>query len=90
MNAPLRQVTQSIFAAILLVACAVADEPSGNNWVKHTIFEGEGCMTAVAGDYTGDGVVDVVADTGSGVTRLFVGPDWKVVQLDDDHGGRYL
>ncbi|MCP4788405.1 MAG: VCBS repeat-containing protein [Fuerstiella sp.] len=47
-------------------------------------------MTAVAGDYTGDGVIDVIADTGSGVTRLFVGPDWKETRLDDDHGGRYI
>ena len=90
MNAVLLHVTQSIFASILLFAGAVADEPSETAWTKHTIFEGEGCMTAVAADYTGDGVVDVVADTGSGVTRLFLGPDWKVVQLDDDHGGRYI
>ena len=59
-------------------------------WKKHTVFEGESCMTAVAADYTGDGIVDVIADTGRGVTRLFTGPDWKEVVLDDDHGGRYI
>ncbi|MCP4172608.1 MAG: hypothetical protein GY758_17750, partial [Fuerstiella sp.] len=59
-------------------------------WQKHVIFEGEGCMTAVAADYTKDGVIDVIADTGDGNTRLFVGPDWTEIALDADHGGRYI
>jgi len=59
-------------------------------WVKHVIWEGSACTTAVAADYTRDGVVDVIADTGKGITRLFVGPDWKEVKLDTNHGGRYI
>ncbi len=54
------------------------------------IFEGAACTTAVAADFTKDGMPDVIADTGNGVTRLFVGPDWKEIQLDTDHGGRYI
>jgi len=33
-------------------------------------------MTAVAGDFTGDGLVDVISDSGR-MTRLFVAPDWQ-------------
>lgn len=76
-----------VLAALLPAVAKPVDLPE---WKKHTIFEGEGCMTAVAADYTNDGITDVIADTGSGVTRLFVGPDWKEVQLDADHGGRYI
>ena len=90
MNSFVRQVTQCIFTSNVLIACAVVGEPAETTWVKYTIFEGEGCMTAVAADFTGDGIVDVIADVGRGHTRLFVGPDWKTLQLDDDHGGRYI
>lgn len=82
-----RYLLLSVCVAAVCSATAAADD---SKWTKHTIFEGEGCMTAVAADYTGDGVLDVIADTGSGVTRLFVGPDWKSLQLDADHGGRYI
>lgn len=59
-------------------------------WPRHTVFEGAGCMTAVAADFTKDGVIDIIADTGTGVTRLFVGPDWKPIVLDDNHGGTFI
>lgn len=59
-------------------------------WKVHTIFEGEACMTAVAADFTKDGILDVIADTGSGHTRLFVGPDWTETQIDKQHSGRYI
>ncbi len=51
-------------------------------WTKHVVHEGMGTMTAVAGDFTGDGIPDVISDSGN-MTRLFVGPDWKEVVLDD-------
>ena len=39
-------------------------------------------MTAVAGDFTGDGLVDVISDSGR-LTRLFVSPEWHEVILDE-------
>ena len=39
-------------------------------------------MTAVAADFTGDGIPDVIADSDN-KTRLFVGPDWNEVVLDE-------
>ena len=63
-----------------LSTSAFAEKPG---WQKHVVYEGEYCTTAVAADYTGDGVVDVMADTGSGITRLLAGPNWKEVVIDD-------
>ena len=60
------------------------------SWKVHTIYEGEACMTAVAADFTKDGIMDVMADTGSGHTRLFVGPDWKEISIESKHDGRYI
>jgi hypothetical protein len=56
-------------------------------WKKHVVHSGEATMTAVAADFTRDGRVDVISNSG-GKTRLFVAPDWEEVILDDnrDHG----
>lgn len=55
-------------------------------WTKQVIWEGGTCYTAVVSDFTKDGVPDIIADAGQGVTRLFVGPDWKQhVTIDDKH-----
>ena len=51
-------------------------------WMRHVVHEGEQSMTAVAGDFTGDGLVDVISDSGR-LTRLFVSPDWREVILDE-------
>jgi hypothetical protein len=61
-----------------------------SGWKREIVFTGQSCMTAVAADFTGDGVVDVIADTGPGVCRLMVGPDWNEVILDADHGGQFI
>lgn len=52
-----------------------------DHWVKHVVHEGVQTMTAVAGDFSGDGLPDVIADSGK-QTRLFVAPDWKEMVLD--------
>lgn len=44
------------------------------------VFQGEHCVTAVAGDFTGDKKADIIACAG-GKTRLFVAPDWKEISL---------
>ncbi|HUG66452.1 MAG TPA: VCBS repeat-containing protein [Pirellulaceae bacterium] len=52
-------------------------------WRKHTVYTGAHCNTAVAADFTGDKLVDVICNAG-GVTRLLVAPDWTEVILDAD------
>lgn len=71
------------FTSLWLAGCCVA---SAADWQKHVIHEGLQTMTAVAGDFTGDGQVDVISDSG-GATRLFVAPDWREVVLDEREQG---
>lgn len=52
-------------------------------WKKHVLHEGQRSVTAVAADFTGDGKADVISNS-AGKTRLFVGPDWREVILDDN------
>ena len=59
-------------------ACVSAADPT--RWVKHVIFEGEMCQTAVAGDFTGDGHIDVISNS-NGKCNLFIAPDWEHVVL---------
>lgn len=75
-----------VFAVVcfgLLPPCSAADKP----WKKHVVHTGFHTNTAVAADFTGDGKVDIISNSG-GKTRLFVAPDWKEIILDDDakHG----
>ncbi len=70
----------------LLAAISQADE----TWKKHVLYEGSNVTTAVAGDFTGDGAADVITDAGN-QTRLYVGPDWKQIVLDEHDGKeRYI
>ena len=68
-----------VVTALSLTSIACAQESS---WKKHQICAGLQSQTAVAGDFTGDGLVDVITDSGN-TTRLFVAPDWQEVVLDD-------
>ncbi len=58
-------------------------EPAAEGWKKHVIHTGFHTNTAVAADFTGDGKVDVVSNSG-GKTRLFVAPDFEEVILETD------
>lgn len=80
-------------SAILLVSSVVFGTQStstaqdqvvddSSRWKKHVIYEGEQCMTAIAGDFTGDGKIDVICNAGS-KTRLFAAPEFREVVLDD-------
>lgn len=64
-----------------------ADQPTTETaWTKQVLWEGGVCHTAVTADFTKDGIPDVIADTGEGVTRLFIGPDWKQeIAIDGQH-----
>ncbi len=50
------------------------------NWTKHVVYEGAPCMTAIAGDFSGDGLIDIVCNAGK-KTILLVAPDWKPIIL---------
>lgn len=56
--------------------------PSAVLWTKHAVHSGVRTVTAVAGDFNGDGLVDVISD-GGGKTRLFVAPAWTEIVIDD-------
>jgi hypothetical protein len=58
-------------------------------WKKHIVYEGAQCFTAIAGDFTKDGQPDIIANAGE-KTRLFVGPTWKEVVLDETKGHDFI
>ena len=49
-------------------------------WRKHQVYSGASALTAVGGDFTGDGLPDVITNS-DGRTRLLVAPDWKEIPL---------
>ena len=59
---------------------SVAD---AGDWQKHVIHEGHRTHTAIGADFTGDGKTDVIASS-SGKTRLFIGPEWRELILDEE------
>jgi hypothetical protein len=67
--------------------------PSGgfaqSGWQKHLIHSGEHTNTAVAGDYTGDSLPDVISNS-AGKTRLFVAPKWQEFVLDNTKGHDFI
>jgi hypothetical protein len=58
-------------------------------WKKHTVATGFHNNTAVAGDFTGDGKVDVIT-SGAAKVSLFVAPDWKEVIVFSLPKGKFL
>lgn len=78
---------------IVLLSATFATNPAmaqpKTAWKKHTIFAGGHTNTAVAADFTGDGLPDVIACTG-GKTRLFVAPKWEEVLLADTPGKNFI
>ncbi len=53
--------------------------PAGE-WTKHLITSGGHTTSAVAADYDGDGIKDVISSSG-GVVSLYLAPDWRPVVL---------
>ncbi len=71
-----RQLTGLLVFTLLLQGNLLAV----GEWQKQQIYQGAGCATAVAGDFTGDGKLDVICSAGA-KTRLLVAPDWREVIL---------
>lgn len=68
------------FLAAILLAPSPGHAADAKEWRRHVIAEGYTCLTAVAADFTGNGLIDVIADA-AGETRLYVAPDWKEVVI---------
>jgi hypothetical protein len=66
-----------VYILIILASGVSADD----QWKKHVLQEGKRSLTAVAGDFSGDGLPDVIAEVGNS-TILFVAPDWQQIVLD--------
>ena len=62
---------------LALPAAGQADE----QWARHEIASGFMCQTAVAADFTSDGLPDVIVDA-HGETHLYVAPGWEKVVID--------
>ncbi|HAY83321.1 MAG TPA: hypothetical protein DCY79_26235 [Planctomycetaceae bacterium] len=69
-----------VFSLTQVVSHGFAQDASPQ-WKKHVVFQGARCNTAVAGDFSGDGRVDIICNAGN-VTRLLVAPKWNEVILD--------
>ena len=70
-----------LLAVLAWNICCVAED----RWRKEIIDEGRHTTNAVAADFTGDGHIDVMANS-DGATRLFVGPEWKMQSVDQTPG----
>lgn len=82
----LRVMGALVWAGGFLWAGAASARAAETPWNRHLVFSGAHNTTAVAGDFSGDGLPDVISNFG-GATRLFVAPDYHEVVLDQrpDH-----
>lgn len=69
---------RTLTAALLLSAAL----PGQREWRKHVVAEGFVNQTAVAADFTGDGLPDIISNDFKR-TILFAAPDWKPVVLHE-------
>lgn len=88
MNAPYRHnvlVLATAWWGLAVCCSAPAIAQDNTEWKKHIVHDGIHTVTAVGGDYSGDGLPDVISNSG-GKTRLFVAPDWREIILDETPG----
>lgn len=76
-------------AALVTLAFSLSSARAADTWRRHVIHEGGRVNAVVAADYTGDGRVDVISNSG-GKTRLFVAPDWREVVIDETKGNNFI
>lgn len=55
------------------------------NWPRHVVAEGFGNQTAVAADFTGDGLPDIIVHA-ENEARLYTAPDWKLTVISEKPG----
>lgn len=66
----------------LLPPVSRAAPAEGKSWKRHVVVENLSNATAVAADFTGDRLTDVITN-GDGKTLLFVAPNWERVVIDE-------
>ncbi len=77
----------SVFLSALFICLSTLFPNGSSGWKKHLLHEGKGRLrTASVGDFTKDGVTDVIASSDS-KTILFVGPKFNplVIHENPDH-----
>lgn len=74
---------------LLIVFCVSSVWGAEPRWTRHVVYEGEHTNTAIAGDFSGDGKPDIIANSG-GKTRLFIAPDWREVVLAEGAGHDFI
>ena len=74
---------------IALIFVSIQLQTALAEWKRHVIFEGVSNQTAIAGDYTKDGLPEVITSAG-GKVRLLVAPDWNEIILDETEGYRFI
>jgi hypothetical protein len=79
----------SIMAFALFASWSAAAVRAEEVWRKHVVHEGLHTNTAVAGDFSRDGKLDIISNSGS-KTRLFVAPDWREVVLAEGQGHNFI
>ena len=99
MRYPKTQLSLVVAALAGTLASCSSEEPAAASaartgtdntfWPRHVVAEGYTNHTAIAADFTGDGLADVITN-GDGKTRLYVAPDWVEVIIDDDESRRSL
>jgi hypothetical protein len=78
----MRHLRTLLFPAIVTTFFAFGAAGQAAEWKKHVVWQGARTNTAVGGDFSGDGLPDVVCTSG-GRTRLLVAPDWREIVLDE-------
>lgn len=73
-------ILQIVTLPLVLIFVGPAVESAEKPWKKHVVFSGQRCNTAVAGNFSGDRLPDIICSAG-GKTRLLVAPDWQEVVL---------
>lgn len=73
------------FFSVLLISATIRAGSSDPRWKKHTVTHSGGGLTAIAADFTGDGLLDVISNAGN--TRLYIAPDWTSVTIG---GGNFI
>lgn len=76
-----------VFTAVSILTSLVTVSSAQEHWKKHTLQEGKRSLTAIAGDFSGDGLPDVIAEVGNS-TLLFVAPDWQQIVIDNHREDR--
>ncbi len=79
-----RRVLFVLTSMTLCFAGVVQAHAQSPPWKKHLVYEGLSNQTVIAGDFTKDGLPDIITCAGK-KTRLFIAPDWRQIVIEDSH-----